>query len=84
MWTLFMDQFNGKCLFLDERWITSEALELHTDAAGSLGYGAILENIWFYGVWPVKWRNLNIAILELYPIVCFLTSYIQVGVLLLL
>ena len=69
MWTLFLDQFNGKCLFLDEKWITSEVLELHTDAAGSLGYGAILENRWFYGAWPAEWRNLNIAILELYPIV---------------
>jgi len=42
---------------------------MYTDAAGSLGYGAVFGKHWFNGVWPCKWKSLNITVLELYPIV---------------
>lgn len=37
-----MDNFNLGSIFRDEFWKDSEKLQKYTDAAGSLGYGAIL------------------------------------------
>ena len=68
-WLTFLDKFNGKTFFLDDKWETSSSLELYTDAAGSKGYGAIFGKRWFCGAWPASWTTLNIAFLELFPIV---------------
>lgn len=68
-WEAFLDNFNGKSFFLEQRWVTSRSLLLYTDAAGSLGYGATFGRAWFYGKWPPAWRSYCITILELYPIV---------------
>ena len=68
-WLTFLDQFNGKTFFLDDKWVTSSSVELFTDAAGSKGYGAIFGKHWFCGAWPASWTSLNIAFLELFPIV---------------
>ena len=69
LWIHFLEGFNGKCFFLEDRWITSQSLSLYTDAAASVGYGAILGNKWFHGLWPTEWTKLNIIILEFFPIV---------------
>ena len=55
--------------FLEDFWDSAEKLELFTDAAGSLGFGAIFGRKWCYGKWPDNWLHQNIAILEFYPIV---------------
>ena len=68
-WLLFTEEFNGKSLLLSERWITSPSLHLHTDAAGSLGYGAIMNTKWFYGSWPSAIEHLPITYKEMFPIV---------------
>ena len=47
----------------------ANTLELYTDSAGSKGYGAVFGNHWFCGAWPPSWQSLNIATLELFPIV---------------
>ena len=44
-------------------------LKLFTDAAGSIGFGAIFGNAWCYRRWPDHWLHRNIAILEFFPIV---------------
>ncbi|KAK3755690.1 hypothetical protein QZH41_008951, partial [Actinostola sp. cb2023] len=41
LWFRSLDHFNGKSFFLDDKWLTSPNLDMYTDAAGSLGYGAI-------------------------------------------
>lgn len=69
IWLAFLDEYNGKSLFLDDIWLTSDKLNLFTDAAGSLGFGAVFGNNWCYGEWPTEWQNRNIALLEFYPIV---------------
>ena len=43
-WLIFVESFNGKCLFLSDRWGTSEQLNLYTDAA-ILDLGVCFENI---------------------------------------
>ncbi|XP_032231780.2 uncharacterized protein LOC116614660 [Nematostella vectensis] len=69
IWLSFLQNFNCKSFFLDEHWVSSPKLRLFTDAAGSLGYGAVFGDEWCYGQWPDTWVGKNIAILEFYPIV---------------
>jgi len=69
MWLQFLTEFNGKSFFLNDIWETSQTLQLFTDAAGSIGFGAVFGAHWFHGIWPTTWHDLNIAILELVPIV---------------
>jgi hypothetical protein len=45
----FIQHFNGENLCLEQLWCNSTKMHLHTDAAGSLGFGAILNTKWFYG-----------------------------------
>ena len=44
VWLRFLESFNGRSFFLDERWENSSSLELFTDAAGSKGL--IRRHIW--------------------------------------
>ena len=60
LWIQFLDEFNGKSFFLDDTWETSHTLELYTDAAGSVGFGAVFGKNWFGGEWPVSWKSYNI------------------------
>lgn len=69
VWLQFLELYNGKSFFLEDIWETSNSLELYTDSAGSRGYGAVFGNHWFYGAWPQAWQSINIATLELFPIV---------------
>ena len=58
-WLTFLDKFNGKTFFLEDKWETSPSLELFTDAAGSKGYGAIFGKHWFCGAWPASWTSFK-------------------------
>ncbi len=69
VWLTFLASFNGVYLFRNENWENSVKLKLFTDAAGSIGFGAIFGDAWCYGRWPEKWLHRNIAILEFFPIV---------------
>ena len=69
VWLTFLSSFNGVYFFRNEIWENSVKLKLFTDAAGSLGFGAIFGNAWCYGRWPDQWLHRNIAILEFFPIV---------------
>ena len=69
VWLAFLFSFNGVYFFRNEIWENSIKLKLFTDAAGSIGFGAIFGNAWCYGRWPDHWLHRNIAILEFYPIV---------------
>lgn len=69
LWLTFLEAYNGRSFFLDYVWLSSAKLHLYTDAAGSLGYGAVFGSHWFYGKWPDSWIGTNIIILEMFPIV---------------
>ncbi len=69
LWQSFLLDFNGRSFFLNDAWNDSLSLNLYTDASGSLGYGGIFDSEWFFGAWPDDWKQLNITILEFYPIV---------------
>ena len=53
----------------------SAKLHLYTDAAGSLGYGAVFGSHWLYGQWPSNWLGRNIIVLEMFPIVISLSLW---------
>ncbi|CAC5383796.1 unnamed protein product [Mytilus coruscus] len=65
----FLDSFNGKSMFLNESFMSSNTLELHIDAAQSKGYAGIYRSKWFYGSFPENWKNINIMTLEFYLII---------------
>lgn len=68
-WHEFVQHFNGKAMFLSDRFLSNSALHLYTDAAKSLGFGAIYGSAWLYGRFPSSLQKFNITFLELYPIV---------------
>ena len=74
-WQDFLENFNGKSFFHDQRILSSDRLRLFTDAAGATGYGAILGRSYFYGEWPEAWKSFNITVLEFYPIVAALAVW---------
>ena len=41
LWQSFLTSLNGKSFFLENFWDSSDKLELYTEAAGSLGFGAV-------------------------------------------
>ena len=67
-WYQFISHFNGKCLFLQDRWISSEKICFYTDAASTFGYAAIFGGKWFAGKWPENWKKFHITVMEMYPI----------------
>ena len=78
VWQSFLTGFNGCSFFLTDQWTNSHQLERYTDAsAGALGYGAVFGRHGCYGHWPVSWCHLDIAILELYPIVLSLHLWVH-------
>ena len=69
LWLSFLDQFNGKLMFINEKLLTDDTLKLFTDRAKPLGYGAVYGPYWFYGPFLDEWKTFNITYLELNPIV---------------
>lgn len=62
VWKTFLEQFNGKCFFIDETWVYSDKFLLFTDASGVHGYGVVFEKSWFYGSWNKEWLSYNITV----------------------
>lgn len=71
VWKQFLSSFNG-CSFWQEPFCTSEALNLFTDAAGAVGYGAYWQGHWSASKWPSSWIDngltVNITLLEIFPV----------------
>ena len=68
LWVRFLDDFNGRSFFLSDVWKTSQSLQLYTNAAGSIGFGAVFDRHRLHRTWPNHWKSYNIALLELFPI----------------
>ena len=67
-WKLFLDQFNGESLCLVDDWLSSDCIRLYSDASG-LGFAAIYGKRWVQGEFSPAWKDVNIAVKELLPIV---------------
>ncbi|XP_062614297.1 uncharacterized protein LOC134276023 [Saccostrea cucullata] len=68
-WLSCISCFNGKSVFLPQKWLSTDHLTLYTDASGSLGFAAILGNEWFASHWDFLQNDCQIAVKELFPIV---------------
>jgi len=60
IWLSFLENYNGKSMFLNDTFLSSGTLELNTDAAQSKGYSGVYRSQWFYGSFPDDWKTLNI------------------------
>ena len=71
MWLECLSHFNGVSPFLSQDLESNGALQLYTDAAGSIGFGAYFECRWVQGRWPadVFINPPSIAFLECFPLV---------------
>ena len=68
-WLEFFQSWNGYSFLLSPRWAPIPDLHVSSDAAGSVGYGAILGRDWFVGRWSPLQLPLSIAYKELFQIV---------------
>ena len=68
VWKHFLNHYNGVSILARSHWIASPKLHLQTDAAGACRYAAVLGSRWVCGAWPEEWRDVPIALKELYPI----------------
>ena len=81
MWLNFFSDFNGVSVFHDRFWVSNEDYQLYTDSAAGhgLGFGAVFNSKWMYGVWPADWheRGLSedITVLELFPVLASLVVW---------
>ncbi|XP_063049791.1 uncharacterized protein LOC134444394 [Engraulis encrasicolus] len=74
LWKLFLDEWNGLCLFYNDCVLSPEDLQLFTDAAPSVGFGGYYNGRWFASTWPQAFLRgcadaPSSAVFELYPIV---------------
>ena len=60
-WLEFLSNFNGRSLLERRRWFSEPGLLLETDAAGSVGLGAICGSHWLNGIWPVWLQDADIG-----------------------
>lgn len=58
VWRDFLQQYNGRTC-CQESEVSSGELELFTDAAGSVGFGAVLGSEWCAGSWQTEWREVG-------------------------
>lgn len=72
----FLSKFNGISFYREQMFLQPNVKDIFSDAAKSLGYGALLDNEWFSVAWPSQfWKNQNITWLELIPIVIALNTW---------
>ena len=67
-WQELFRSWEGLSFFLMPTWAPLLDFQVSSDAAGSLGYGAIFNNQWFFGAWSASQQPLSIAYKELFPL----------------
>ena len=67
-WQELLQHWNGRSYFLEPAFTPAADLSIQTDAAGSVGYGAICGQEWFAGRWSAEQLQCCITYQELYPI----------------
>ena len=74
MWLKFMKTYNGTTFFRSLQIIHGTTINLQADAS-KLGYGATFGKKWIQGEFSGAWTQLNIAILELYPLYILINMF---------
>ena len=68
-WRELFQSWDGLSFFLMPAWAPLPDFQVSSDAAGSLGFGAIFNSQWFYGGWAVSQQPRSMAYKEVFPIV---------------
>ena len=68
-WRELFQTWDGLSFFCTPTWAPLPDFQVSSDAAGSLGYGAIFKSHWFAGAWSAAQSSSSIAYKELFPIV---------------
>ena len=68
-WLDFLPSWNGVGLMLQSAWEDAADLNLCTDAAGTLGFGAYFQGAWIMGIWSPSQLERSIQWKELFAIV---------------
>lgn len=68
-WHHFLDQWHGVSFWLYPGLSPAADIEVASDAAGSLGFGAFYKGYWFAGSWASSQQHQSIAYKELFPVV---------------
>jgi len=68
-WLQFLETWNGVSFWLYPGMSAVPTMEVTSDAAGALGYGAYFNHEWFNGLWFACQEPFSIAYKELFPIV---------------
>ena len=68
-WHKFLSEWHGVSFWLFPGLSPEADIELSSDAAGSLGYGAFLRGLWFTGSWSPLQAQQSTAYKELFPVV---------------
>ena len=55
-WSEFIGQWNGTSL-MQSPPVVADALSLYTDASGTLGFGAVFNNLWFSSKWTPSFNS---------------------------
>ena len=74
VWKSFLEEIPPTRHF---RMLTPSAptMVIYTDASQTVGFGAVWGQEWFAGEWPQDWKTLNIAVLEIFPILAALHTW---------
>ena len=68
-WHHFLSDWHGVSFWLFPGLVPETEVEVSSDAAGSIGFGAYLKGYWFAGSWAPSQQQQSIAYKELFPVV---------------
>lgn len=74
LWRQFLTNHNATSIRYNPPITPSNSINLYSDASG-LGWAATFGTRWIQGKWPESWKNKNIALLELYPILVIVKMF---------
>ena len=67
-WQQFLASWDGVGLWLYPVMSAATDLEVTSDAAGAIGFGAYSQSQWFYGAWSMVQARQSIGYQELFPV----------------
>ena len=74
IWYHFLENYNGQSIIRKPPFGDSNTLHMWSDAS-KLGFGATYGTQWMQSKWPDSWAKLNIALLEIFPILVLVASF---------
>ena len=66
-WDSFLSQYNGITYFRFLGTISSDAINLASDAS-DMGFGACYGSQWIQAAHPAGWKKFHIGVKEIYPV----------------